>query len=78
MILPMTNTTNAGAIALSGWLKGRGIAPSTFAASNGLSPGSVLAWTRGEYLPGISNAVLVEKATDGAVQLKSWTQKVEG
>ena len=71
------NTTNAGAVALSSWLSARGITASEFARNNNLSPPSVLAWARGDYLPRIDKARDVERATNGAVALSMWTRAVE-
>ena len=72
----MSKYTNAGAVALSEWLKTTGKTVAAFSREHSFVDRTVASWAQGRALPRVDRAILLEEATEGAVQVHLWGAKV--
>lgn len=66
-----------GATLLSAYLNRSGKQQKELAAAAGLKPDIVSRYISGERVPGVTNAVAICRATDGAVPVESWARKTK-
>lgn len=57
---------------LNAWLEKTGVKQKWVAAKMGVPESTVSAWVTGRHAPVLDNAVLLEKATGGAVKVQDW------
>jgi DNA-binding XRE family transcriptional regulator len=67
----------SGSGLLRSWRKQNALTQVALAESLGVKQGVVSAWETGEFAPNLENAVRIERRTEGAVPVASWTSDAE-